>query len=1088
MTAPSFSSFPPSFASFPDLDPGPSRHSLSPTRNESTADESREKTRKHKKDKSERHGKKLKDESRKDKRHKTAKDVHEPVLPRQHRPTSKDVIIPDDEKLKAEEDRRLAQNDHQDSQWDSRPVFFSDRKGDQLNVTYGGIHAGDIPKYHIVNRGRSILGLDGDWTIYRKGGKAIEINIGRRHKQPALTDSSVATLLAAPPCQRLIGSGDSYKYEEVDGFLRLPSNRRPKAAEDYRSITKHQDNLDSDSQSSVSDDSSDDESGTPVLTSHQLSLKALEQQLAADPSSIEIWLSLVRHSISNIPLTSKNAAKARAEITLSILTRARAAHPHNRSSRILFLKYLRAGEDVWHQSKTKAEWEDALKLGGIEIWMDWLEWRIRTTASGVDTSVADATRVLNALSGSEGSEIDNLRVLWRVAVAFQQAGYHERTTALFQAQAELTFEAPQSLHGLPLEKQLESLEEFWESEVPRVGEPGAKGWGDWISSGRPDNSGSPLTAVAQMDVDDQSNDPYVQWHHDELRADCASHVPARSTDKRSESDPYTTVLLSDIKALLSPFHTEGAKNAFRLIWLSVLGLHIPGLVETLSQGSWDDRWSYTYLSSFSRLHSIFPDTARQRQLLADSLAGTLIGKEREFSSAFGPIKEWSRDALGPLEWIGKDKWRMWTAVDLQGINQDFVRAVFKQLRCGSEDYEWDIYALAFEAALSIKSALKLSRTFLSTARDSLPHWVAHARLERLREHVDDARKVYQTVLVASQHPPTQPFVGQLWRDWAEMEWLSGDQNAALRIIQRSVNIEGSGGMMILRVKRSLDDTINCPHEQWKDREAWISLRALVELLTSSSQDAALVIFDSQPAASVNESPGLRESMMVASLMLLYNHLVILRSPTPPAVLRDRLQIAIDTYPGNSLVLGMFLEAEKGHGIWGRVRAQLGQSTADGGPMEKNVSRRIAEVWVAGWEKGRWQSEIERTRSGLAAAAESERTKGSTILWRVILEFEIRVGELERAKKLLYRAVHECPLGKDLYMLAFGPLRSAFSAHELDAFVDIMAERGIRMRKGVDEYLERVTDGDELASDREDLDGSEDEIEHEARERRLLMPY
>lgn len=201
-----------------------------------------------------------------------------------------------------------------------------------------------------------------------------------------------------------------------------------------------------------------------------------------------------------------------------------------------------------------------------------------------------------------------------------------------------------------------------------------------------------------------------------------------------------------------------------------------------------------------------------------------------------------------------------------------------------------------------------------------------------------------------------------------MEWLSGNQNAALRVLQCSANIEGTGGMMILRVKRGLDDTISYADKQWKDREAWIKLRALLELLTSSSQDAALATFDSQPVVSL----GPRESMMVASLMLLYNYAVILRGPTAPAVLRDRLQVAIDTYPSNSLVLSMFLEAEKGYGIWGRVRAQLGQSTIDGGVAEKTVSRRIAEVWVAGWETGRWHSEMERTRSGLAAAAESER--------------------------------------------------------------------------------------------------------------------
>ena len=28
--------------------------------------------------------------------------------------------------------------------------FYSDRKGDLLNVQYGGLHAGDIPKYRLV--------------------------------------------------------------------------------------------------------------------------------------------------------------------------------------------------------------------------------------------------------------------------------------------------------------------------------------------------------------------------------------------------------------------------------------------------------------------------------------------------------------------------------------------------------------------------------------------------------------------------------------------------------------------------------------------------------------------------------------------------------------------------------------------------------------------------------------------------------------------------------------------------------------------------------------------------------------------------
>lgn len=142
----------PSFASFPDLDPGPSRLNPSQTLD---ARGHRETARR---DRSQHRNKKYKDEPRKDKRHKYH---HESVDLEQQKHILKGTTILDDEKLKVEEDRRLAQSGLQQNTWDSRPVFFSDRKGDQLNVTYGGIHAGDIPKYHIVDR-KSCIGYPVD--------------------------------------------------------------------------------------------------------------------------------------------------------------------------------------------------------------------------------------------------------------------------------------------------------------------------------------------------------------------------------------------------------------------------------------------------------------------------------------------------------------------------------------------------------------------------------------------------------------------------------------------------------------------------------------------------------------------------------------------------------------------------------------------------------------------------------------------------------------------------------------------------------------------------------------------------------------
>lgn len=59
----------------------------------------------------------------------------------------------------------------------------------------------------------------------------------------------------------------------------------------------------------------------------------------------------------------------------------------------------------------------------------------------------------------------------------------------------------------------------------------------------------------------------------------------------------------------------------------------------------------------------------------------------------------------------------------------------------------------------------------------------------------------------------------------------------------------------------------------------------------------------------------------------------------------------------------------------------------------------------------------------------------------------------------------------LYLLAFGPLRDAFTVRELRGFVDIMAERGLRVRRGLEEY---GWDAEGAREESEDEDGDEDE--------------
>ncbi|KAH9947908.1 NRDE-2, necessary for RNA interference-domain-containing protein [Amylocystis lapponica] len=1058
----SFSSFPPQFNSFPDLEPGPSQHSQ--------PNEIADSRKRHKR----------KDKEHKDKKRKIEPRTHDE--PGRHasrakrRTKGEDAGYGgvDDEQRKAAEDNH-ARADALFSAGDTRPgdppLYFTDRKGDPLNVQYGRLHAGDVPRYYLVGRGKKVLGLPDAWSVVHRGRSGIEVAVGGKRKMPALTDPHSRHLLAAAPTRRLLSTQDNkYKYEEVEGFLRLSTRRERTNDQSYRAITAPKREHDTDSSGSSSDEeeeSVDDDSDTTPQTSLQLT-----------SASIPTWLALLAHTLSTIPIMSKNAPRARAEITLSVLGRALGAHPRNATSRALRLRYLKAGEEIWHESKLRAEWEEALKVGGENMWIEWLDWRVRKADKGVEGVVEDAQRVLSALGDGEDAEMAKLRASGELVI-----GFMERATALFQAQAELTFRAPSTLVIAPLARQLDALEEFWEAEVPRIGEVGATGWAKWEASGRPlyiPESSVPIAADSTI----SDADPYTRWAAAETLADQTHQLPTRTLSSGAdESDPYATILFSDLRPLLFLVRSPRAQDALRLIWLAFLGLHVPGFTATFAGAgeSTDDRWTCAHLVTPARLAEIFPAGLASR-VTADAQAGVLVGREREYASAFGPVRSWGYGVLGPLEGVRGGEWRMWMKEDVSGVDANLVREIFRQCRTRAEDPEWDVLVLAFEAAVNLKGAIKISKAFLASARDSLPLWAAHARLERLRGRVDDARKVYETMFTSqlSRHGE-----GCFWWDWAEMEWLARDPDAALQVIVRSAGAEGTGGIAILRARRYLDEVRGqVPATAWKDHEAWIKLRVLLELLTTSPQ-AALSVIDSQLAA-LEPGTVAHESLTVSLLLMLYHYGLVLRNPVPPALLRGRVEQVMETYPSNTVVLGMFLEAEKGQGIWGRVRAMLGGESTESGPIrEKDVARRVAEVWISGWEKSRWEAERERTRGGLSVAVQDARTRGSAVLWRLYVEFEIRNGELQRAKKLLFRAVGECPLTKELYLMAFGRLRSVFSAGELNAWAETMAERGLRMRRGLEEELEGWAG--EAALGEEDGE-AEDEIEERARELRRLLPY
>ena len=245
-----------------------------------------------------------------------------------------------------------------------------------------------------------------------------------------------------------------------------------------------------------------------------------------------------------------------------------------------------------------------------------------------------------------------------------------------------------------------------------------------------------------------------------------------------------------------------------------------------------------------------------------------------------------------------------------------------------------------------------------------------ARLERIGHRYEKARKVYR-IGISALSGSVNAHIVDLWWDSAELEWLLSQNDAALDVILAAAGQAGGRiGVAFLRAKRRLEDSFQQLQIPWKYRLKWLKLRILLELLTGSIESAIETARTFQ-AAEI-EGDHQHESLVVTILSLIYNHIVILRNHARPGLLRDLVHSALESYPNNTFILGMFLESEKSEGMWGRVRALLGERRV-AQAKEKPLSRRVMEIWFCNWEDGRWFGEIERIRSCLEAATASYRS-------------------------------------------------------------------------------------------------------------------
>lgn len=225
------------------------------------------------------------------------------------------------------------------------------------------------------------------------------------------------------PTRRLLPSSNGVLKGEDDGFIPVSKPRTLGASEKapaYRSIEAAHDD---DGDSSSSDDDpmawvdSDDED---TIDSHSAETARLARILDEDVRNIHSWVNVIKHSASTNPTPA-----GRADIWINMLQKAINAHPSNRLSDVLRLRYLDAVLDGRPPKELEAAWEKALvEVPSEDIWVEYVGFRLRKDGpQALDEVVA---RVYGIISKSDLTEesryFARLRVFWRAATGLTEAG------------------------------------------------------------------------------------------------------------------------------------------------------------------------------------------------------------------------------------------------------------------------------------------------------------------------------------------------------------------------------------------------------------------------------------------------------------------------------------------------------------------------------------------------------------------------------------------------------------------------------------------------------------------------------------------
>ncbi|PQE13191.1 hypothetical protein CJF30_00003107 [Rutstroemia sp. NJR-2017a BBW] len=215
------------------------------------------------------------------------------------------------------------------------------------------------------------------------------------------------------------------------------------------------------------------------------------------------------------------------------------------------------GAKIWDIKVRSDRWTKIAKenIDSLVLWKNYLNFRQSnfSTFQYDDVREVFITRITSlkqAINKASGLQIQPLYeqllyVLLRFTVFVRESGFVELAVAIWQSLLELNFYGRNT--SLSPDEAVKSLGEFWESEVPRIGETGSLGWHKFLETG--DDSAVPEGETDEPEMPLKGEDVFASWVTAERSRAKASRLPARTLDDTVEDDPYRSWVRNTFKQL-----------------------------------------------------------------------------------------------------------------------------------------------------------------------------------------------------------------------------------------------------------------------------------------------------------------------------------------------------------------------------------------------------------------------------------------------------------------------------------------------------------------------------------------------------------